>query len=216
MSSGMLGKKVGMTQLFQDDGRQIPVTVLEMPENSILQVKTTQTDGYEALKLGAFDKKEKSCTRAELGASRAAKGPCCFVREIRLDAPAESEAGSVLRVGEVFEGVEKLKITGTSKGKGFQGVMKRWGFAGYRATHGVKTHHRHPGSIGQCQDPGRVFKGKKMAGQMGNKTVTQRGVRVVKIIPEKNLLLVRGAIPGANGSYVVVRADEGYKVPVAS
>lgn len=213
MPKGMLGKKIGMTQFFDEGGARVGVTVLELPSNRVLQVKTGETDGYEALQLGAYDRKPGRATRAERGHAEKAGGPCRFVKEIRTDGAPEAEVGAALTVGEVFDGVAKVKVTGVSKGKGFAGVMKRHHFAGYRATHGVKTHHRHSGSIGQCQDPGRVFKGKKMAGQLGNKRVSTRGLRVVKLLPEKNLMLVKGAVPGANGSYVVVTEDVGYVAP---
>jgi large subunit ribosomal protein L3 len=213
MPKGMLGRKVGMTQFFQENGDRVGVTVLELPENRVLQVKTEETDRYNALQLGIDPKKEKHCTKAELGHAGKAGGACRFVREMRTDGPPEAEAGSALSVGEVFEGVEKVVVTGVSKGKGFAGVMKRHGFGGFRATHGVETHHRHTGSIGQCQDPGRVFKGKKMAGHMGARRVSTKGLQVVKVIPEKNLLLVRGSVPGPNGGYVLVREDVGYVVP---
>lgn len=213
MAKGMLGKKIGMTQLFAEDGKAIGVTVIELPDNRVLQVKTEDKEGYEALQIGVYDKKEKKCTRAIAGHSKKAGGACRFVREIRgTDMPAK-ELGESVNINEVFEDVTKVCITGTSKGKGFAGVMKRYNFAGFRATHGVKTHHRHPGSIGQCQDPGRVWKGKKMGGQMGNKRVTTKGLKVVKLLPEKNLMLVKGAVPGANGSYVMVTEDMGYVEP---
>jgi large subunit ribosomal protein L3 len=215
MPKGLLGKKIGMTQYFDENGRRIGVTVIEVPANRVLQVKTQEQDGYRALQLGIVEKKEKAATRAEAGHARAAgSGPCRFVREIRTD-QLEAERGGEITLDQVFAEGDKVKITGTSKGKGFAGVMKRHNFAGYRATHGVKTHHRHPGAIGQCQDPGRVFKGKKMAGQMGNKRVTTKGLRVAKLVPEKNLLLVRGTVPGANGGYVVVSEDVGYLAPKA-
>ncbi len=210
---GMLGRKVGMTQYFTDDGRQVPVTILELPPNRVLQVKTQDRDGYDALQLGAFAKKEKRATRAELGHARGAGGPCRFVREVRLAEPGEYQAGQTVGVSELFEGVGKVIVTGVTKGRGFAGVMKRHGFSGYPATHGVKTHHRHPGSIGQCQDPGRVFKGKRMAGHMGAARRSQKGVRVEKILPDRHLMLVRGSVPGPNGGYVMVREDVGYVAP---
>jgi large subunit ribosomal protein L3 len=208
----MLGKKIGMTQFFDESGKQVAVTVVEIPDNVVLQVKGQETDGYDALKLGAYDKKEKLCTKAEIGASAKAK-PCRFVKEVRLSDAAEVESGASLNMAETFDGVEKIKVVGTSKGKGFAGVMKRHNFGGYRATHGVKTHHRHPGSIGQCAYPGRVFKGKKMPGHMGNERVSQKGLKIVKMLPEKNLMLIKGSVPGANGGYLIVEEDQGYKPP---
>ncbi|MFW5857604.1 MAG: 50S ribosomal protein L3 [Planctomycetota bacterium] len=213
MPKGMLGKKIGMTQFFDEAGNRVGVTVLELPANRVLQVKTEETDGYTALQLGVYDRKEKHTTRAEAGHARKAGGPCRFVKEIRTEDAPEAECGAEIALGAVFDGVAKVKVTGTSKGKGFAGVIKRHHFGGFRATHGVKTHHRHPGSIGQCQDPGRVFKGKKMAGQLGNKQISTKGLKVVKLLPEKNLMLVKGAVPGANGSYVIVVEDVGYVAP---
>lgn len=208
----MLGKKIGMTQFFDESGKQIAVTVVEMPDNVVLQVKNQEKDGYDALKLGAYDKKEKHCTKAEIGASAKGK-PCKFVKEVRLDEAASIEAGNSIKMAETFEGVGSIKVTGITKGKGFAGVIKRHGFGGYRATHGVKTHHRHPGSIGQCAYPGRVFKGKKMPGHMGNVKVSMKGVKVVKMLPEQNVMLVRGAVPGANGGFLMIQEDVGYKEP---
>ncbi|MHC4887123.1 MAG: 50S ribosomal protein L3 [Planctomycetota bacterium] len=214
MVRGMLGRKVGMTQFWNDDGQRIGVTVIEFPENRVLQVKSGEREGYDALQLGIDEKDEKHSNKPEKGHSKASGGVVCrFVRELRLTDAAEVEAGATLSLTDTFEGVQKVAISGITKGKGFAGVMKRHGFGGYRATHGVKTHHRHPGSIGQCADPGKVFKGKKMPGQMGAKQVTTKGMKIVKLIPEKNVMLVKGAVPGANGGYLTVSEDVGYVAP---
>lgn len=213
MAKGMLGKKIGMTQFFQDDGQAVGVTVIELPDNRVLQVKTEEREGYAAFQLGVYGCAEKRCTKAVAGHAQKAGGPCRFVKEVRSEDMPAKELGESVTLEEVFAEGVKVKVTGTSKGKGFAGVMKRHNFSGYRATHGVKTHHRHSGSIGQCQDPGRVWKGKKMAGQMGNRRVTTKGLVVVKLIPEKNLMLVKGAVPGANGSYIMVTEDLGYVPP---
>ncbi|MBN1256708.1 MAG: 50S ribosomal protein L3 [Planctomycetes bacterium] len=213
MPKGMLGKKVGMTQFFDENGLRVGVTVIEVPDNRILQVKTDESDGYNALQLGAFNKKKQRCTKAELGHAKTDGESCSYVKEIRTeDIPAE-EAGNSLKMAEVFEGIDKVKISGTTKGKGFAGVLKRHHFGGFRKTHGVKTHHRHPGSIGQCAYPGKVFKGKKMCGQMGNTKVTTKGLKIVKLLPEKQVMLIKGAVPGANGCYVTITEDLGYNAP---
>jgi large subunit ribosomal protein L3 len=221
MVRGMLGRKVGMTQFWNEEGQRLGVTVIEIPDNRVLQVKSCdkqegreKCEGYDAIQLGIDEKNEKHSTKPEIGHSKVSGGAACrYVREVRLDKAAEVEVGSFLNLNDTFEGVAKVAITGTSKGKGFAGVMKRHGFGGFRATHGVKTHHRHPGSIGQCAYPGRVFKGKKMPGQMGNKQITTKGMKIVKILPEKNVMLVKGAVPGANGGYLTIREDRGYIEP---
>jgi len=213
MPKGMLGKKVGMTQFFDDNGSRVGVTVIEIPENRILQVKNDESDGYNALQLGVFDKKKQRCTKAELGHAKTNGESCQFVKEIRAEDMPTEEPGSFIKMEEVFEGIDKVKISGISKGKGFAGVMKRHHFGGFRKTHGVKTHHRHPGAIGQCAYPGRVFKGKKLCGQMGNKQITTKGLKIVKILPDQGIMLIKGAVPGANGGYVTITEDIGYIVP---
>ncbi|MFH0910598.1 MAG: 50S ribosomal protein L3 [Planctomycetota bacterium] len=216
MTRGMLGRKIGMTQLFKEDGTRVGVTILELADNRILQVKTREKDGYPALQLGVFDKKAKNATRAEIGHAKAGGGPCRFVRELRLEEDSDLAPGATLKMAEIFDGAKKLLVTGVSKGKGFAGVVKRHHFKGLRATHGVKRKHRSPGSIGQHTDPARVFKGKPMAGHMGSVRITQKGVKIVKLLPEKNLMLVTGSVPGANGSFIMIREDLGYIPPVKS
>lgn len=214
MWRGLLGKKIGMTQLFAGNGRRVGVTVIEAGPCPILQLKHRQLDGYDAYQLGFDEKRAKSSNKPETGhAGKTGNRPQRFVREIRLrEAIAELEAGHVLTL-ESWSDVTKVQVTAKSKGKGFQGVIKRHGFSGLPATHGVKTHHRHAGSIGSLT-PSRTVPGGKMPGQMGNRWITQKGLRVAKVIPEKNLILVEGSVPGANGGYVILRPAQAYQPPV--
>lgn len=206
MQVGLLGRKVGMTQIYETDGTAVPVTVLECGPCMVLQVRTAERDGYHALQLGFADKKRKSATQAERGHARKVDTePKRFVRELRQDGPAEGVAeGQVLTV-EVFQEIPRIDVIGTSKGRGFSGVMKRHGFKGLRATHGVKRMHRHPGSSGPSADPARTRKGIRKPGQYGNARTTVRNLKVVRIDPVNNLLLIRGAVPGPNGGYLIVR-----------
>ena len=208
MKVGLLGRKVGMTQVYEEDGTAIPVTVLECGPCTVLQVRTPERDGYNAVQLGFDDKKRKSATAAERGHARKAGDevePKRFVRELRQEAPADGvEAGQTLTV-EVFNEIARVDVVGISKGRGFAGVMKRHGFRGLRATHGVQRMHRHPGSSGPSADPSRTRKGIKKPGQMGVEQVTVRNLKVVRIDAQNNLLLVRGAVPGAKGGYLVIR-----------
>lgn len=206
MRAGMLGRKVGMSQIYQPDGTAVPVTVVECGPCTILQVRSPERDGYSALQLGFADKKRKSATQPERGHARKANAePQRFVREIRQDAPIEGfEVGQKLTV-DVFNGVATVDITGTSKGRGFSGVMKRHGFGGLRASHGVKRMHRHPGSSGPSADPSHTRKGIRKPGQFGCERVTVRNLKVVQVDAERNLLLVRGAVPGPNGGFLMVR-----------
>ncbi|MBX7165284.1 MAG: 50S ribosomal protein L3 [Pirellulales bacterium] len=223
MATGILGRKVGMTQIFDEAGNVIPVTVLEVGPCKVLQVKTVETDGYEALQLGFLDKPRRLASRSERGhvaaldskrakaranagveaGAKAGCEPQRFVREIRGNV-GETKVGDSVLVS-VFEGVVRVDVTSTSKGRGFAGVMKRHNYRGQRATHGVKKVHRLPGSIGNSQFPGHVVRGRRMAGHLGDARVTARNLRLVRIDAENNLLLVSGAVPGPNGGYVVVR-----------
>ncbi|WP_034386957.1 50S ribosomal protein L3 [Deinococcus sp. YIM 77859] len=197
---GILGTKIGMTQIWKGD-RAIPVTVVLAGPCPVVQRKTAQTDGYEAVQLGFAPKSEKRVSRPQLGHFRkAGVAPVRFLREFRGFAP-EGDTVSV----DIFAEGDKIDATGTSKGKGTQGVMKRWNFAGGPASHGSKKWHRRPGSIGQRKTPGRVYKGKRMAGHMGMERVTVQNLEVVEVRAEENLILVKGAIPGANGGLVVLR-----------
>jgi large subunit ribosomal protein L3 len=205
MNVGLLGRKVGMTQIFQEDGTVVPVTVLECGPCTVLQVRTAERDGYHALQLGFSDKKRKNASQAERGhAKKVDAEPKRFVREIRQDGPVEVAEGTTLGV-DVFAEIPSVDVIGTSKGRGYTGVVKRHGFRGLRATHGVQRMHRHPGSSGPSADPARVFKGVKKPGQYGNTRVTVRNLKVVRVDPENNLILVRGAVPGHNGGFVIVR-----------
>ncbi|WP_027460652.1 50S ribosomal protein L3 [Deinococcus murrayi] len=197
---GILGTKIGMTQIWKGD-RAIPVTVVLAGPCPVVQRKTAQTDGYEAVQIGFSPKSEKRVNKPMLGHFRkAGASPVRFLREFRDFAP-EGDTVSV----DIFAEGEKIDATGTSKGKGTQGVMKRWNFAGGPASHGSKKWHRRPGSIGQRKTPGRVYKGKRMAGHMGMERVTVQNLEVVEVRADENLILVKGAIPGANGGLVVLR-----------
>ena len=202
--SGMLGRKIGMTSVFNERGDNIPCTVIEAGPNVVTQVKRTDgQDSYDAVQLGFADKKEKRTTKALRGHFEAAgTTPKKKLREFDWSGD-EVDLGDEIRVEEVFEVGELIDVAGTSKGKGFQGVVRRHGFRGVGdATHGQHNRARAPGSIGQSSDPSRVYKGMKMAGQMGNTRVKVQNLEVVRIYPEHNLLLVRGAIPGPKNGYV--------------
>lgn len=205
MRVGLLGRKVGMTQIFQEDGTAVPITVLECGPCTVLQVRTDEVDGYHAVQLGFDDKKRKNATQAERGhAKKVDAEPKRYVREIRQEGPVEVQPGAKLTV-EVFSEIKNVDVTGTSKGRGFSGVIKRHGFRGLRATHGVKRMHRHPGSSGPSADPSRTRKGIRKPGQFGNAQVTVRNLEIVRVDPANNLLLLRGAVPGPNGGYLTVR-----------
>lgn len=222
MSPSILGKKVGMTQVFLEDGRSVPVTVVQAGPCHVLQVRTVERDGYEAVQLGFEDKPRRLASRSERGhvaaleskrsKKRAAAGveaatkadcePQRHVREFRGEAGLN--VGDSVTVDQ-FNDVTRVDVTGTSKGRGFAGVMKRHNFSGQRATHGVKKVHRHAGGTGCSASPSRVFKGRKMGGQYGNAKVTTRNLEVVRVDTENNLILIRGAVPGPNGGLVSIR-----------
>lgn len=200
----LLGKKIGMTQVYTDENQLVPVTVIQAGPCPILQVKTQATDGYDAVQIGFGSRKEKNTPKALAGHfKKSGDAMPAEVTEIRLKEAADAEAGQQLTVG-LFQDVAKVDVIGVSKGRGFQGVVKRWNMAGQPASHGHMTHRR-PGSIGMYQWPGHVFKGKKMPGHMGNTRCTVQSLKVVRIDTEKNLILVKGSIPGANGTTVLVR-----------
>ena len=207
MRVGLLGRKVGMTQIYLEDGTAVPVTVLECGPCTVLQVRTEERDGYAALQLGFDDKKRKSATQAERGhAKKVDAEPKRYVREIRQPGAAALNGvaeGQTLTV-EVFNEVPRVDVIGTSKGRGFTGVLKRHGFKGLRATHGVKRMHRHPGSSGPSADPAHTRKGIRKPGHHGHARITVRNLKVVRVDPTNNLLLVRGAVPGPNGGYLTV------------
>ncbi len=205
MRVGLLGRKVGMTQIYEPDGTAIPITVLECGPCTVLQVRTEERDGYHAVQLGFDDKKRKSATQAERGhAKKVEAEPKRYVREIRQEGPTEVAEGQTLTV-EVFNEIGRVDVIGTSKGRGFTGVIKRHGFKGLRATHGVKRMHRHPGSSGPSADPAHTRKGIRKPGQHGNARITVRNLKVVRVDPTNNLLLIRGAVPGPNGGYLTIR-----------
>ena len=219
---GLLGRKVGMTQVFDEDGTVVPVTVIEAGPCTVLLSRSAERDGYDAIQVGYRDKprrlasrsargqvvkldSKRSKKRSHDGIEIAAKADCepqRFVKEFRGETKAS--VGQKITVA-VFEGCDAVDVIGVSKGRGTAGVMKRHGFSGQRASHGVKKVHRHQGGTGMCQFPGRLFKGKKMAGRFGNERSTMRNLRLVNIDNDRNLLVVRGAVPGPNGGYVVVR-----------
>lgn len=204
MTTGIVGKKLGMTQVFDAQGRVVPVTVIEAGPCTIVQRKTKQDDGYDAVQLGFGQKKTHRVSKPMLGHYRkAGKGAFGTLRELRLDSDSPLEVGQEIRV-DIFREGDFVDVTGQTKGRGFTGVVKRWGFKGGRATHG-SMFHRAPGSIGGSSWPSRVFKNMKMGGQYGNERVTVLNLQVVAIQPEKNLLLVRGPVPGARNSIVFVR-----------
>jgi large subunit ribosomal protein L3 len=205
---GLLAKKVGMTQTFDSSGGWLAMSVLEVGPCVVLEIKTPKRNGYAAIQLGFGEQKAHRIKRPLTGIfAKAQTTPKRFIREIRLseDELGQFSVGQTVSVGEVFRPGDILDVSGTSRGKGFQGVMKRYHFGGFRATHGTHEYFRHGGSIGCRLTPGRVVKGRKMPGQMGNKAVTVQGLRIHEVIPEKNLLLVKGAVPGAPESLLVVR-----------
>ncbi len=207
MTIGLVGRKCGMTRVFTDDGVSIPVTVIEAQPNRITQVKTVDTDGYRALQVTSGSRKASRVSKAAAGHFAAAKVEAGdIIREFRLDDADEGdfEAGNELKV-DLFEAGQKVDVVGTSVGKGFAGAVKRHHFSMQDATHGNSLSHRAPGSIGQNQTPGRVFKGKKMAGHMGNVRRTVQNLEVVRVDNERNLLLIKGAVPGHRGGSVIVR-----------
>ncbi|GMG88646.1 50S ribosomal protein L3 [Biformimicrobium ophioploci] len=206
MTIGIVGRKSGMTRVFTEDGVSVPVTVIEVAPNRITQVKSAETDGYSAVQVTVGARKASRVSKPLQGhfakaGTEAGRG----LWEFRTDNSDETfEVGGEITVAG-FEAGQKVDVTGTSKGKGFQGGVKRWNFSMQDATHGNSISHRAPGSIGQCQTPGRVFKGKKMAGHMGAEQVTTQNLEVVRVDAERNLLLIKGAVPGAPGGDVVVR-----------
>ena len=204
---GLLGKKVGMTRIFKDDGTICPVTVIEAGPCPVMQIKTTDKEGYNALQLGFDTIAERKVNKPMKGhQAKAGKDLYRTLKEFPVEAVEEYELGQEITV-DIFAAGEKVKVTGSSKGKGFQGVMKRHNFAGSRASHGAEKVHRVPGSVGNATFPGRVWKGKKMPGQMGNARVTVSNVEIVDVRPEDNVLVVKGQIPGANGGLVMIRKN---------
>lgn len=205
MTIGIVGRKSGMTRVFTDDGVSIPVSVIEVEPNRITQVKSVDTDGYSAVQVTIGARRASRVTKSEAGHfAKANVEAGRGVWELRNEAQEAFEVGATITV-ESFSPGQIIDVTGTSKGKGFAGGIKRWNFGMQDATHGNSRSHRVLGSIGQCQSPGRVFKGKKMAGHMGAERVTVQNLEIVRVDAERNLLLVKGAIPGAPGGDVIVR-----------
>lgn len=206
MTIGLVGRKSGMTRVFTEDGVSIPVTVVEVAPNRVTQIKELDSDGYRAIQVTAGNRKASKVSKSAAGHfAKAGVEAGLGLWEFRLAEADEAPAvGSELTV-ERFEVGQKVDVAGKSKGKGFQGVIKRWNFSMQDATHGNSLSHRAPGSIGQCQTPGRVFKGKKMSGHMGAESVTTQGLEIVRVDVERNLLLIKGAVPGAPGGDVIVR-----------
>lgn len=207
MTLGLVGRKLGMTRIFTEDGQSLPVTVIEVEANRVTQLKSLETDGYTAVQVTTGVKKASRLTKAEAG--HFAKAQIEAGRglwEFRLNDGEGSDlsVGSELKV-DLFADVKKVDVTGTSKGKGFAGTVKRWNFRTQDMTHGNSRSHRVPGSIGQNQSPGKVFKGKKMAGHLGNERVTVQSLELVRVDVERNLLLVKGAVPGATNGDVIVK-----------
>jgi len=205
MRSGVIAQKVGMTRIFTDAGEHVPVTVLKLDNVQVLGHRTDDKNGYTALQLGAGTRKASRVTRSERGSFAVAKvEPKRKIVEFRVSPDNLIEVGAEIMADHFVKG-QFVDVTGTNQGKGFQGAMKRWNFAGLRATHGVSVTHRSHGSTGQRQDPGKVFKGKKMAGHMGDERVTTQNLVVAKIDVARGLVMVRGAVPGSKGGWVLVR-----------
>ncbi|ELK46846.1 50S ribosomal protein L3 [Halobacillus sp. ACCC02827] len=203
MTKGILGRKVGMTQIFSEDGELIPVTVVQAEPNVVLQKKTTENDGYEAIQLGFADEKSNRLKKAAQGhADKASTTPKRYIREFRNSNLDDFELGQEVKV-DIFEAGDVIDVTGTSKGKGFQGAIKRHNQSRGPMSHGSR-YHRRSGSMGQGADPSKVFKGKNLAGQMGGEQVTLQNLEVVKVDAERNLLLIKGNVPGARKSYVKI------------
>ena len=203
---GLIGKKIGMTSVFGADGKNIPCTVIEAGPCVVTQIRTVEKDGYAAVQLAYDEISEKHASKALKGHfEKAGTTPKRKLVEFKADFEQELNLGDTLTVADVFEGVQFVDVVGTSKGKGFQGVVKRHGFAGVGGTtHGQHNRLRHPGSLGASSWPSRVFKGMRMAGHMGNERVKVFNLEVIKVMPENNLLVVKGSVPGAKGSYVIV------------
>ena len=202
---GILGRKLGMTRIFDGAGAAVPVTVIEAGPCPVTQVKTADTDGYNAVQIAMTPAKEKHTPKALQGHfAKAGKGLFRHLREIRLSGAPDQELGQELTV-EIFAAGDTVKVTGTSMGKGYQGRMRRWNFAGSKDTHGCEKVHRNNGSIGNNTFPGHVFKGRKMAGHWGNETVTEMGLTIVDVRPEDNVILVKGSVPGPKNGLVLIR-----------
>ena len=205
MKKFIIARKIGMTQVFDEAGLAIPVTVLEAGPCTVIQKKTVETDGYSALKVGFSEVSDRRVTKPELGMfKKIGVSPLKFVQEFKAEDSDRFDVGQVIGVGNMFEYGDKVDVSGISKGKGFQGAIKRHGYSTGRVTHGSKF-HRGIGSLGACSYPGRIFKGKKMPGHMGKEKVTVQNLAVVKIDADRNIMLVKGAVPGAKGTVLTVK-----------
>ena len=205
MKKFFLGKKLGMTQVFNENGNIIPVTVVETSPCTVVQLKTEDTDGYVAVKIGYESILEKKLNKPEKGLfEKNNLTPKKFLKEFRVDSVENYEIGQNLKISEMFANGDKIDVTGISKGKGFQGVIKRYGHARGKETHG-SMYHRRVGSMGACSTPGRVFKGKKLPGHMGHDKITVQNLELVKIDDTRNVILVKGAVPGPKGAYLVIK-----------
>lgn len=204
MKKGLIGKKIGMTQIFDENGKVIPVTVVEAGPCTVTQIKTMDNDGYEAVQVGFGDVKVSRVNKPMKGHfDKADVAPKKTLKEFRLDNIEGIEVGNILKA-DIFEVGETVDVKGTSKGHGTAGAIKRWNFSRLRMTHGTGPNHRHAGSLGACSSPSRVFKGKKMAGHYGHETVTVQNLKVAKVDAENNLIAIKGAIPGPKGGIVVI------------
>lgn len=204
MKKGLIGKKIGMTQIFDESGKVIPVTVVEAGPCTVTQIKTMDNDGYEAVQVGFGDVKVSRVNKPMKGHfDKADVAPKKTLKEFRLDSIEGIEVGNILKA-DIFEVGETVDVKGTSKGHGTAGAIKRWNFSRLRMTHGTGPNHRHAGSLGACSSPSRVFKGKKMAGHYGHETVTVQNLKVAKVDAENNLIAIKGAIPGPKGGIVVI------------
>lgn len=204
--NGLIGKKIGMTQVFGADGSVLPVTVIQTGPCVVVQKRETGRDGYNALQLGFGSRKSQRVNKPEQGHMvKAGKGAFQLLREFRSEDVGQYEVGQEIKVADLFKVGDRVDVSGTSKGRGFTGVIKRWGFAGFPGSHGTHEYFRHGGSIGNRSYPGRVFKGKKMAGQWGNERISVQNLEVIGVRAEDNLLLVKGAVPGARRGFVFIR-----------
>lgn len=204
--SGLVGKKIGMTSIYAEDGRSVPVTVIEVPDAVVTQIKTADVDGYDAIQVASFDKKEKNVSKALMGhLNKADAGAKRVIKEFRGVVPEGVKVGDVLKIEDIFTVGTFVNVAGKSKGRGFSGVIRRHNFGGVGdSTHGQHNRLRAPGSIGQSSDPSRVFKGMKMAGRYGNDRIKVRNLQVAKIMSEENILLITGSVPGTNGGFVEI------------
>ena len=204
MKKGLIGKKIGMTQIFDEAGNVVPVTVVEAGPCTVTQIKTMENDGYEAIQVGFGDVKVSRVNKPMKGHfDKADVAPKKTLKEFRLDSSDGIEVGNILKA-DTFEVGEVVDVKGTSKGHGTAGAIKRWNFSRLRMTHGTGPNHRHAGSLGACSSPSRVFKGKKMAGHYGHETVTVQNLKIAKVDAENNLIAIKGAIPGPKGGIVVI------------